>query len=188
MKIKMRVNQSEKYLSKLNSCKSAERPQKTIEQKIKDKDPFFEKMRAIDPHQSIDSVISTDNQQALFKQLRGEYRVRLKSENQITFSGFVLYRNLKQNFGNERLITINELVEIRQIIQRMLIGVPKINYYFIILMDTKNVIDFFVDQPLESFITIKPLKEIIYKFELLKADLHKKINLASNQKDGLDVS
>jgi len=27
----------------------------------------------------------------------------------------------------------------------MMIGVPKINYYYIILQDTKNLIDFFVD-------------------------------------------
>lgn len=60
---------------------------------------------------------------------------------------------------------MNEVIELRHIIQKMMIGVPKINYYFVILQDTKNLIDFFVDQPLESFMTIKPLKEIIYKFE-----------------------
>jgi hypothetical protein len=53
----------------------------------------------------------------------------------------------------------------------MLIGVPKVNYYSVILQDTKNLIDFFMDTSLDDFMTIKPLKEIIYKFELLKTDL-----------------
>jgi hypothetical protein len=78
---------------------------------------------------------------------------------------------------------MHELIEIRFTIQKLIIGVPKVNYYFVILQDTKNLIDFFVDQSLHSFMTMKPLKEIIYKFEQLKSDLVRKISLAAQQKD-----
>jgi hypothetical protein len=87
----------------------------------------------------------TEKEQKTFKQMKGDFRIRLKSENQITFSGLVYYKSLKSTFKLERLISMNELIELRYIIQKMLIGVPNINYYFVILQDTKNLIDFFVD-------------------------------------------
>ena len=141
---------------------------------------FYEKTKILDAQESISSenISEKGKEQLPFSQLKGEYRVRLKSEHQITFGSIVFYRTLKCTFKNERLITINEFLEIRLIIQMMLVGVSKINYYYIILQDTKNLIDFFVDQPLESFMSIKPLKEIIYKFEQLKSDLARKIHLA----------
>jgi hypothetical protein len=142
MRIQMRVNKSEIYLKKLRSSKSYERPITTIEQKIKKNDVFFDN-NMIDLEKSENSDITDKDQK--FKNIKGEFRIRLKSENQITFSGLVYYRSLKCTFKLERLISTNELIELRDIIQRMLIGVPKINYYFVILQDTKNLIDFFVD-------------------------------------------
>lgn len=141
---------------------------------------FYDKTKILDAQESISSenISEKGKEQLPFRQLKGEYRVRLKSEHQITFGSIVFYRTLKCTFNNERLITINEFLEMRLIIQMMLVGVSKINYYYIILQDTKNLIDFFVDQPLESFMSIKPLKEIIYKFEQLKSDLARKIHLA----------
>jgi hypothetical protein len=145
MRIQMRVNKSEMYLKKLNSCKSYEGPIATIEQKIKKKNVFFDNAKVLDFQESISSEVISEKEAKSFKQLKGEFRVRLKSENQIELSGIVYYRNLKAIFTRERLVASNELIEIRYTIQKLIIGVPKVNYYFVILQDTKNLIDFFVD-------------------------------------------
>ena len=42
------------------------------------------------------------------------------------------------------------------------------NYYQLLLRDIKYLIEFFVDQPLDYFMSMKGLKEIIFKFEQMK--------------------
>jgi len=76
------------------------------------------------------------------------------------------------------MISDAELLSLRSMIQNLQKNLQKINYYHVILSDTRNLIDFFIDTSRKDMIGIKVMKEIIFKFESLKFDLNKKIQLA----------
>jgi hypothetical protein len=90
----------------------------------------------------------------------------------------VYYSCLKQQLSQDKMISDAELLSLRSMIQNLQKNLQKINYYHVILSDTRNLIDFFIDTSRKDMIGIKVMKEIIFKFESLKFDLNKKIQLA----------
>lgn len=88
------------------------------------------------------------------------------------------YSCLKQQLSQDKMISDAELLSLRSMIQNLQKNLQKINYYHVILSDTRNLIDFFIDTSRKDMIGIKVMKEIIFKFESLKFDLNKKIQLA----------
>ena len=83
----------------------------------------------------------------------------------MNFSGFVSFTKLKEIFRREMLMSTTELLQIRINISRLQLGVPKVNYYYVIFQDIKHLIDLFVDQSLEQFLELKYYWMVFYKFE-----------------------
>ena len=90
----------------------------------------------------------------------------------------VYYRNLANKFKLEFNISRVDLMQLRNLIQKLLSGVNNVGYYSVILSDTMKLFDFFIDQQFSDLIGLKTMKEIIQKFESLKNDLARKISFA----------
>ena len=175
------------YLKRLRNSRSQERVKPTLMQRIQNKrrcsfcqlfdedDEFSQDQNAAD-----DQVWNSKRPDGKlsFKELQGHFRRRQKSEGQLNFLGLLQFRDFRNNMQRDKMISNYELLEIRSIIQNLLKGVPKVGYYSVILKDTRLIIEFFIDQSLTDFLQIKLIKEIVSKFEQLRRDLNRKIQLA----------
>jgi hypothetical protein len=56
------------------------------------------------------------------------------------------FRNFKNEMKRNSLISNFEMMELRDLISSLMKGLPKINYYHVILNGTKQLIDLFLDQ------------------------------------------
>lgn len=83
----------------------------------------------------------------------------------MNFKGLIYCHSQKANVRLDKLISDFELLEIRNIIQELIQGDSKINYYTVILNDVINLIEFFIDLSLLDILKVKFLKEIIQKFQ-----------------------
>jgi hypothetical protein len=63
----------------------------------------------------------------------------------LNFKGLIYYHSQKSNIRIDKLISDFELLEIRNIIQELIQGDSKINYYTVILNDVINLVEFFID-------------------------------------------
>jgi len=66
------------------------------------------------------------------------------------------------------MISNFELLEIRHVILNLIKRLTKVNYFHVILNDTRQLIDFFVDERISDVMQFKGIKEVINKFEHLK--------------------
>ena len=162
----------------MRNCQSAERPNPTIS--MRKKMDFFIGESEAESNPSIDY---SEQQQSLIREFRTEFRVRQKSEDNLTLRGLVYNSCLKQQLSQDKMISDAELLSLRSMIQNLQKNLQKINYYHVILSDTRNLIDFFIDTSRKDMIGIKVMKEIIFKFESLKFDLNKKIQLAQQKSE-----
>ena len=102
------------------------------------------------------------------RELQSEFRLRQSSEDSLSLVGLVQYNCYKFNMTKTFMISRAEIEELRSTINLLIKGSGfKFMYYHVILKNLRNLIDFFVDQPIQELLQIKTMKEIIHHFERL---------------------
>ena len=97
--------------------------------------------------------VQPDNSDSLNSTFKNEVMVRSLSTNQICFDSFIYNRCFKSQMLHDKFESDTQFIEMKCLIKQYQRNVEsKVNYFSILLKDTLNLINYFVDTGYSEFL------------------------------------
>lgn len=159
-KMRQRVEAREKHLERLNACRSAERPARTMAQQAAD--PFHFNYRSQNAEEGSSLM----------------YRLRQNSMSSIDLQSFLAHNKFINQIRQAQSSAKTSLLLLRDFVCELQNAQDQGHLYLIMVGETLGYIDYFLDAANEEILQIKTIDELVKHFERLKARLSLKTEQA----------
>mmetsp|Transcript_31751 Transcript_31751/g.48683 ORF Transcript_31751/g.48683 Transcript_31751/m.48683 type:complete len:204 (+) Transcript_31751:1446-2057(+) len=105
-----------------------------------------------------------------------EFRPRKKSESDTSLFTVLYFSKFQQHLHLQCSLVKTDLIELRAMLSDLLKKEYRMNCYKVMLLEVKNLIDFFLDQPYKDVLQLKTMKEIQAKMDQILVSFDKQLS------------